>query len=89
MHLYTTASKLIFDPAWRARRVTFFCSDFGFMEKVEVDSVRRINSRLTKTFPCKKFLACRCVLKEWRLETIPLTLVETVTIKKSVRVSGQ
>jgi hypothetical protein len=51
--------------SWMEDRVTFFCPDFGFLEEVKLESVRRINSRQAETFLSKNFLACRCVLKEW------------------------
>jgi hypothetical protein len=47
-------------------RVTFFCLDFGFLESVKLESVRRINSRLAETFLSNKIFACRCVFREWR-----------------------
>merc|ERR1719186_1962971 len=50
----------------REGRVNFFCPDFGFIEEVELDSVRRITNRLRETFVSKEFLACKCVLKDWR-----------------------
>ena len=69
-------------------RVTFFCPDFGFVETVELENVRRINSRLAETFLSKKFFACRCVLREWR-DGRSSTEVETAAIKMIVRVSDK
>jgi len=70
-------------------RVNFFCPDFGFSEEVQLDSVRRITNRLRETFVSKEFLACKCVLKDWKEGTDPYTEVENAAIKKILRVSAK
>merc|ERR1719186_2490162 len=70
-------------------RVKFFCPDFGFTEEVQLDNVRMITNRLRETFVSKEFLACKCVLKDWREGTDPSTEVETAAIKKILRVSAK
>ena len=70
-------------------RVKFFCPDFGFTEEVQLDNVRMITNRLRETFVSKEFLACKCVLKDWREGTDPSTEVETAAIKKILLVSAE
>jgi hypothetical protein len=59
------------------------------LEEVKLESVRRINSRQAETFLSKNFLACRCVLKEWRDGKSSPTEVETAAIKKIVNISDK
>ena len=59
------------------------------MEEVKLESVRRINSRLSETFVSKKFLACRCVLREWKDGRTSPTEVETEAIKRIVKISDK
>ena len=70
-------------------RVTFFCPDFGFTDKVKLNRIRRINSRLAQTFLGRKFLSCRCVLKEWRDGTDSATVKETKALKRLVKISDK
>ena len=70
-------------------RVTFFCPDFGFTDKVKIDRIRRINSRLAQTSLGRKFLSCRCVLKEWRDGTDSATVKETKAVRRMVKVSNK
>ena len=51
--------------------------------------VARINSRLAETFLSKNFLACRCVLREWRDGRSSPTEVETEAIKRIVKISDK
>lgn len=70
-------------------KVTFFCPDFGFTDVVKLDRIRRINTRLAETYLGKRFMSCRCVLKEWRKGTDPSTYKEIMAVKRIIKVSDK
>ena len=69
--------------------IKVFCPDFGFTDKVNLDRIRRINTKLAQTFLGRKFLSCRCVLKEWRDGADSATAKETKALKRVVKVSDK
>jgi len=71
-------------------QVEFFCPDFGFKEMVDLAKVRQINERLQQSFfTCQKFLACRCVLSDWRDSSGPTSERELRNLKKLLPVSDR
>ena len=67
---------------------SFWCPDFGFSETVPRCHVREINQRISSTFTQTQFLACRCVLYDWRPGTPAPSKDEVRTVMKKLPVSA-
>jgi len=70
-----------------SERVTFWCPDFGFSESVYLKDLREINKRLAPFIKKNSYLACKCVLMDWRKGTLTATKEEIKDIKKRLPVS--